>query len=126
MEEDRTHLKELISLASCETGENGRRLRISRYFCSDYIALQLVKTFFATTAGYILILGLYAAGHAEQLLAEAVDMNIRLTAAGLAAGYVLLLAVTLAVTFAGAVLRYGEADRLKRRVKEILGRLSRI
>ena len=53
-------------------------------------------------------------------------MNIRLTAAGLAAGYVLLLAVTLAVTFAGAVLRYGEADRLKRRVKEILGRLSRI
>ena len=62
-------LREMIALASCDSGRGSRAEKICRYSKRDYVAVRLIGTFFRTVAGLLLLAGLIAAAYADSLSA---------------------------------------------------------
>ena len=87
--------EQMASLAGFESGRDGKLLRIARYYKSDYIAVQMIKTFFLTTIGVVLVIGLFAAGNMNMILDSVDDWNLTAVAAVLLIAYIVIIAVYL-------------------------------
>ena len=59
---NRTRLKTMIRLAEYESGTGRRDLSIHRYYRRDYIAANVIRTFFLTTVGYALGMAMLLVG----------------------------------------------------------------
>ena len=104
--------EQMASLAGFESGRDGKLLRIARYYKSDYIAVQMIKTFFLTTIGVVLVIGLFAAGHMNMILASVGDWNLTAVEAVLLIAYIVFIAVYLAVTYLTASRRWTRARKI--------------
>lgn len=107
-------LKEMISLADFEENGGRKAREICQYGRSSYIALQLIKSFCFITAADILLIGVYAAGNLENLFAWLPGADLKKTAAGVLAFYIVTAAVYLTGTgfWAGRIYR-AAADALR-------------
>lgn len=108
-------LREMIALASCDSGRGSRAEKICRYSKRDYVAVRLIGTFFRTSAGLLLLAGLIAAAYADSLSAALVRFDF--TAAGVAAGVCIagLVLFSLLLSWRSSVRRYLEAEKEMRR-----------
>jgi hypothetical protein len=108
-------LREMIALASCDSGRGSRAEKICRYSKRDYVAVRLIGTFFRTVAGLLLLAGLIAAAYADSLSAALVRFDF--TAAGVAAGVCIagLVLFSLLLSWRSSVRRYLEAEKEMRR-----------
>ena len=120
---DRKKLAEMIALARLETGSMKEKLRLTGYFRSDYLALQLLRNVLSTTAAYGLIAALYAASHAEALLDRAVDMNFGIIVTDLLAGLILLNVITGILT---VIFSLDKLRRTKREIEEYRRHMERL
>ena len=59
---DEDRVRAMIGLTRYENGSGKEALRLRKYYRTDYLALELIKTFFLATIAYILILTLLIAG----------------------------------------------------------------
>lgn len=75
---DEDRVRAMIGLTRYENGSGKEALRLRKYYRTDYLALELIKTFFLATIAYFLILTLLIAGNAEYLLDHVNSMDIRL------------------------------------------------
>ena len=108
---DPERLREMISLISFESGRGKRARRISSYYRSDYLGLNMIRTFFLTTLADLIIAALIAAGNAEKLLDSLVYVDFGSLLPLLLAVYILTIAVFEAVTVAVSVLQMSRAAR---------------
>ena len=108
-------LREMIALASCDSGRGSRAEKICRYSKRDYVAVRLIGTFFRTVAGLLLLAGLIVAAYADSLSAALVSFDF--TAAGVAAGGCIagLVLFSLLLSWRSSVRRYLEAEKEMRR-----------
>ena len=108
-------LREMIALATCDSGRGSREEKICRYSKRDYVAVRLIGTFFRTVAGLLLLAGLIAAAYADSLSAALVRFDF--TAAGVAAGVCIagLVLFSLLLSWRTSVRRYLEAEKEMRR-----------
>lgn len=104
-------LREMISLASFEKGRGRVSMEICRYYRSDYVGLQLIRTFFLTTVGLVLAAGLVIAGNLEAILDLLVYLDIGRVLWEIAAGYLILLVLSLTVTWFLSRRRWNKARR---------------
>lgn len=118
-------MAQMIHLAHYENGKGGKALKICKYYKSDYVTIEMLKTFFLTTVAYVLILILLAAGNINWLLDHVDQMNLTVTGAAILIGYIVLMAVYLAVTFLLANMRYNKAKRSVRSYEMRLRELRR-
>jgi hypothetical protein len=116
-------VSEMVHLTRYEEGKGGAALKICKYYKGDYVALQMIKSFFLTTIAFFLILALAAAGNINWFLEHFDQMNLAVVGAILLISYIVLMATYLAVTFVTANIRYGKARRSVRayeiRLKEL-------
>lgn len=105
-----TRLMAMIHLAEFES-KDGKALETHKYYRSDYIALDMIKTFFLTTIAYVLILFLLVASNLEFLLDDIDRMDIRVLVSEIIIGYILMLGVYLTISFFRADARYRNARR---------------
>jgi hypothetical protein len=99
-------IKLMYVLEEYETREGKLDLKIGKYYKSDYIHYQLLRSFLHVTFAYVLILSMIALYRMEYLIQHAVVLDyasIGLTVLGM---YVLLLAFYMFVTFSIYSLRY--------------------
>lgn len=104
----------MTELARFESGEGKEDLRIVRYSRSDYIGLGLLKNFFLTTFGYILVCGAAVAYQLEYLMEHIHKMNIPVLIAEFAAGYLIFLVLYSIFTY---IKRYNRYEKAKKNVK---------
>lgn len=116
---------EMIRLARYENGKGGKALKICKYYKSDYVTIEMLKTFFLTTVAYVLILLLIAAGNINWLLDHVDQMNLAVTGSVILIVYIVLMAVYLAATFLLANMRYKKAKRSVRSYEIRLRELRR-
>lgn len=104
-------LREMIALSSFESGRGKQAMRISAYDRSDYVAMQLIKTFFLTVLAELLIVLVIAGYGGEALLDSLVYLEAEKV---LPAAVILFLAVLVffeGLTFVLACIRHRRACR---------------
>lgn len=104
-------LREMVPLAMYETKEGSRNLKICKYYKSDYIAMQMIKTFFLTTIAYVLVLMLLAAGNIDWLLDHIDNFDPLQFGSVFVMFYIVMMALYLVLTFVFSKKRYEEARR---------------
>lgn len=116
----------LMAELSIQEKKHGKDLKIAQYHKSDYVTMQLIKTFFLTTIGDVLVLGLVLAGRMDWLEENADKMNYAAVFGGLLIAYILTMALYLVITYVTASKRYVKARRFLRRYEGGLRRLTRM
>lgn len=66
----------MTKLASYEQKKGKKNIRISKYFRSDYLVMQILKTLLCTTIAYLLLLGLYMLYHLEEFTENLYQMDL--------------------------------------------------
>ena len=108
---DPKRLREMIAISSFEGGRGREAMDIAGYYRSDYIARQMIRTFFLATFGIIGAAGIIAAANAEALLNLLVYLDMVKTIGMIVLIYLVLIAATLIMTFVSAYRRYSRAER---------------
>lgn len=92
-----------LALFEKETGKND--FALARYYRSDYIRFEMLKTFVCTTAALVILALMLAVYKAEYFLSQASRMKYGRFLLFVLAGYLLILILSEAVTFSLASYR---------------------
>lgn len=101
----------MTRMASYESGEGKKNEAIGRYFRSDYIGVQIVKSVISASIAFMVLFGLYILYDLENLMTEIYRMDLFLFAKNvlmLYAGTVVGFAV---LTYAVYAYRYSKAKK---------------
>ena len=102
----------MTRLAIYEQTEGKEDVRLSKYFQTDYVRLNVLKSVVAVTVGYLLILLLLVVYHSEYLIREAVTLDYRGMITRYIGIYIVILTVYGAVCMIGYMIKY-RASRKK-------------
>ncbi|MDO4477852.1 MAG: hypothetical protein Q4B73_02275 [Lachnospiraceae bacterium] len=122
---DENRVKSMIRLAAYENGEGGKDLAVRRYSCRDYVVLSMVRTFFMTTVGYILLVLLIFLGNLTAFMERLNDIDIIGLVTWILVGYAAVLAVYLVITVGRGLHRYQQAERSTAAYEAELKRLKK-
>lgn len=116
----------MTKLAVYETKEGKEDIHLSKYYKTDYVRFQVLKSVISATVGYLLILLLVVMYKMEYLIKNAVVLNYKMIG-----NYVLGIYIMIVTVYGlGSVLVYSrkyDASRKKlARYFKLLKRLSRI
>lgn len=93
-------------LAIYEQTEGKEDVRISKYFRTDYVRLNTLKTIVAVTFGYLLVLLLLVVYHSEYLIREAVTLDYQAIITRYAGIYLILIVLYCAAAMIGYMIKY--------------------
>lgn len=99
-------------LAMYEQNEGKEDVRMSKYFRTDYVRLNVLKTVVAVTLGYLLVLLLLIVYHSEYLIREAVTLDYKGMLLRYVGIYIIILVVYCSFAMIGYMLKY-RASRKK-------------
>lgn len=116
----------MTRLAMYEQSEGKEDVRLSKYFRSDYVRLQTLKTVVSVTAGYLLVLLILVVYHSEYLIRDAVILDYRGLLVKYAGIYVALLAVYCAFGTIGYMIKYRASRKKLAKYFRMLRRLRSI
>lgn len=102
----------MTRLAIYEQTEGKEDVRISKYFQTDYVRLNVLKTVVAITVGYLLIMLLLIVYHSEYLIREAVTLDYTGILTRYVGIYIIVLTVYGALGMIGYMIKY-RASRKK-------------
>ena len=96
----------MTKLAIYEQGPGNQDIRLSKYYKSDYVRLQILKTILSVTVGYLLVLTLVGLYKSEYLIAQAVNLDYRAIGMTVLVIYVVLLTVYTVGAIIGYSIKY--------------------
>lgn len=102
----------MTRLAMYEQDEGKEDVRLSKYFQTDYVRLQVLKTVVAITFGYLLVLLILVVYHSEYLIRDAVILDYRGMIMQYAGIYVIIVTVYCSMAMIGYMIQY-RASRKK-------------
>ncbi len=113
----------MTRLAIYEQTEGKEDVRISKYFRTDYVRLNVLKTVVAVTVGYLLILLLLVVYHSEYLIREAVTLDYHGMIMRYVGIYIIILAVYGALAMIGYMMKYRTSRKKLAKYFRMLRRL---
>lgn len=116
----------MTRLAIYEENEGKEDVRLSKYYGTDYIRLNVLRSVVALTVGYLLLLLVIVVYHSEYLIREAVTLNYRDIIVRYAGGYILLLTVYCAACMIGYWVKYRNSRKKLSKYFRMLRRLRSI
>lgn len=116
----------MTRLAMYEQKEGKEDIRISKYFRTDYVRLQVLKSIVALTLGYMLILLILVIYHSEYLIRNAVVLDYRGMIMRYAGIYVIILVVYCAMVMIGYMIKYRASRKKLAKYFRMLRRLRSI
>lgn len=93
-------------LAMYEKDFGKEDIRLSKYYRTDYVRLNVLKTIVALTFGYLLIMLILVVYNSEYLLENALSINYKDLIGKYAAIYVVVLTVYVALCMIGYMVKY--------------------
>lgn len=116
----------MTKLARYEKGEGKEDIKLSKYYKTDYVRLNILKTIVATTVGYVLILLVVVLYQAEYLIEEAVRLDYAAIGKTVLGYYIALLVVYIALAAVGYMIRYNVSRRKLARYYRLLKKLRKL
>lgn len=101
----------MTKLASYETGQGKKSEAIGRYFRSDYIGVQVVKSVISASIAYAVLFGLYILYDLEKLMTDIYKMDLFEFAKNVLLQYAVLVVGFAVITYAVYAYRYSKAKR---------------
>ena len=96
----------MTRLAMYEQEEGKEDIRLSKYFQTDYVRLQMLRTIVSVTLGYLLVLVILLVYHSEYLIRDAVILDYRGMLVRYAGIYRMLITVYISLSTIGYMIKY--------------------
>ena len=113
----------MARLAAYEQSKGKKNIKINKYFRSDYLILQMLKTFLYMTISYVLLLGLYLLYNLETLMEELYQMDLVAFVQKIIMLYGVWMAAGFVITYLVYSYRY---FRAKKSLKEFMQNLKKL
>ena len=116
-------VKLMTKMASYEAGEGRKYLAVCKYFRSDYLMMQMLKTLVCTTIAYAILTGLYLIYHLEEITENLYSMDLIGFVQQILMRYGVFVVVSCVFTYIVYSYRYRKA-RIK--LKEFMSNLKKL
>lgn len=113
----------MTKLASYEQKKGKKNIRINRYFRSDYLIMQMLKTILCSTIAYVLLLGMYMLYHLEEFTENLYEMDLIGFVQKIIMIYGVFLAVSCVLTYLVYSYRYVKA---RKSLRGFMGNLKKL
>ncbi|BCJ97619.1 hypothetical protein [Anaerocolumna chitinilytica] len=123
---DNKKIKLMTKLAAFEDGKGKEDIKISKYYKTDYVRYQVIKTAVSITLGYLLVLLLFGMYHAEYIISKIVTLNFVRIGQYLLGFYIILMAIYITGAFIGYSIKYDHSKKNLSRYYKLLKRLNRV
>lgn len=116
----------MTKLATYEAKEGKEDISLSKYYKTDYVRLQILKTVISTTFGYLLILVMIGIYFSEKLIEQAVQLDYKSMGMRIFGIYIMLLTVYIVSTLIGYSMKYKNSRKKLAKYFRMLKRLRLI
>ncbi len=116
----------MTRLAMLEQGGGRELKKIRESYKSDYIGIPMVKNALRMSAVFVIALGIWAVCQMDFILIVVAQMETMLLGIGVLTAYLMVLLVTLLVTYLTAASRYYRSLSMAQEYQELLVRLQEI
>ncbi len=113
----------MTKLAIYEKHEGREDISMARYYKSDYVRLQILKTILAVTLGYVVVLAMIAIYYSEFLLDNALILRYDLLGTKVLGYYLVILISCIALVTVGETVRYASS---RKRLSKYYKALSKV
>ena len=113
----------MTKLASYEQRKGKKNIRISRYFRTGYLLLQMLKTLLYATVSYAIMMGLYVLYNFEKLTENLYQMDLVGFVKQIVMLYVVFVAVSCVFTYILYSYRYMKA---RKSLREFMSNLKKL
>ena len=122
---DETKVRVMTRLAAYEEGTGKKYLPIGQYFRTDYIFMQLLKSFVYGTLAFAIVVGLLAFINFEAFLEGIYDIDLVGYITHLGKTYIILMALYLIPTYIWSVYKFSKAKNSLNSYISVMDKLSR-
>ena len=116
----------MTKLAVYEDKEGKEDIRLSKYYKTDYVRYQVIKSIICTTIGYALILVLIILYKSEYIIANAVTLDYKTIGSYILGFYIIFMAVYGMASLVGFSMKYDESRKKLGKYFKLLTRLNKI
>ncbi len=116
----------MTKLALYESKEGKEDIRLSKYYKSDYVRYQIIKSIICATVGYALILLLIILYHSEYLIANAVTLDYKLMGTYILGIYIMIVSAYGLGSAVGYSIMYDKSRKKLGRYFKLLKRLNKM
>ena len=116
----------MTKLALYEGKEGKEDIHLSKYYKTDYVRYEIIKSIICATLGYALILVLLVIYKSEYLIAKAVTLDYRGIGINVVGIYIMILAVYGLSTAVIASIRYDQSRKKLGKYYKLLKRLNKL
>ena len=117
----------MTKLAVYERSAEGEEdKKVSNNFKSDYLRHEIIKTILAVTFGSVILVALIFCYQMDFLLDNALDLNYMLLGRLVLAGYLILIVVSVAVTWISCRIGYMRSHNRLNNYYRLLGKVRKI
>ena len=113
----------MTKLASYETGEGKKNAAIGKYFRSDYIGAQVIKSIISSTIAFFVVFALYILYDFETFMLDIYKMDLFVFAKNILKAYAVVVIGFAVLTYIVYTYRYSKA---KKSLKNYYGNLKKL
>ncbi len=113
----------MTKLASYETGEGKKNAAIGKYFRSDYIGVQVIKSIISATIAFFVVFALYILYDFETFMLDIYKMDLFVFAKNILKAYAVVVIGFAVLTYIVYTYRYSKA---KKSLKNYYGNLKKL
>ena len=114
----------MTKLALYEQNEGKEDIKLGKYYKTDYVRLQVLKTAVCVTIGYLLILLMVGMYKAEYIISKLVTFNFVRIGQYLLGFYIMIMAVFITGSIIGYSLKYDNSRKSLSKYYKSLKKLS--
>lgn len=116
----------MTKLAVYENKDGKEDIRLSKYFKTDYVRYQVIKSVICATIGYAIILGLIFMYKSEYFIKNAIVLDYKTLGSYILGFYIMIVAVYGLASIVGYSIKYDRSRKKLGRYFKLLKRLSKI
>lgn len=116
----------MTKLAVYENKEGKEDISLSKYYKTDYVRYQVIKSIIAATFGYALILVLIILYKSEYIIKNAVTLDYKTIGTYVLGFYIMVIAVYGLASLVGFSIKYDKSRKKLGRYFKLLKRLNKI
>lgn len=113
----------MTRMAAYEQKKGKKNMKICKYFRSDYLMMQMLKTLVCTTIAYAILTGLYLVYHLEEITENLYSMDLIGFVQQILMRYGVFVVVSCVLTYIVYSYRYRKA---RKKLKEFMSNLKKL
>jgi hypothetical protein len=116
----------MTKLALYESKEGKEDIHLSKYYKTDYVRYEIIKSIICSTLGYVLILTLVFIYKSEYLIGNAVTLNYKAIGTDVLGIYIMIIAVYGLGTAVLSSVKYDKSRKKLGKYYKLLKRLNKL